>query len=73
MSAAGVDEDVIIAVLVRRNNEQRQKIKSVYEASTGNVRHLINHTETQETNHNYNSDVVPSCLHLSRCRSWRKI
>ncbi|AWP14931.1 putative annexin A1-like [Scophthalmus maximus] len=30
----GVDEDVIIAVLVRRNNEQRQKIKAVYEAST---------------------------------------
>ncbi|XP_022059728.2 annexin A1-like [Acanthochromis polyacanthus] len=30
-----VDEDVIIAVLVKRNNEQRQKIKMVYEASTG--------------------------------------
>ncbi|XP_008287262.1 annexin A1-like [Stegastes partitus] len=30
-----VDEDVIIAVLVKRNNEQRQKIKAVYEASTG--------------------------------------
>lgn len=30
----GVDEDVIIAVLVKRNNEQRQKIKAVYEAST---------------------------------------
>ncbi|CAN9504790.1 unnamed protein product [Ophioblennius macclurei] len=30
-----VDEDVIISVLVRRNNEQRQKIKAVYEASTG--------------------------------------
>ncbi|XP_016894413.1 annexin A1-like isoform X2 [Cynoglossus semilaevis] len=31
----GVDEDVIIAVLVKRSNEQRQKIKAVYEASTG--------------------------------------
>ncbi|KAF7665064.1 hypothetical protein LDENG_00156070 [Lucifuga dentata] len=30
-----VDEDVIISVLVKRNNEQRQKIKAVYEASTG--------------------------------------
>ncbi|XP_041815794.1 annexin A1-like [Chelmon rostratus] len=30
-----VDEDVIISVLVKRNNEQRQKIKVVYEASTG--------------------------------------
>uniref|UniRef100_A0A665TUV2 Annexin n=1 Tax=Echeneis naucrates TaxID=173247 RepID=A0A665TUV2_ECHNA len=35
LSLAGVDEDVIISVLVRRNNEQRQKIKAVYEASTG--------------------------------------
>lgn len=34
---AGVDEDVIIAILVKRNNEQRQKIKAVYEASTGKV------------------------------------
>ncbi|XP_047425045.1 annexin A1-like [Mugil cephalus] len=31
----GVDEDVIISILVKRNNEQRQKIKAVYEASTG--------------------------------------
>ncbi|KAL7376946.1 hypothetical protein ABVT39_018874 [Epinephelus coioides] len=30
-----VDEDVIVAVLVKRCNEQRQKIKVVYEASTG--------------------------------------
>ncbi|XP_056288569.1 annexin A1-like [Pseudoliparis swirei] len=30
-----VDEDVIIAILVKRSNEQRQKIKVVYEASTG--------------------------------------
>ncbi|KAK5851705.1 hypothetical protein PBY51_023239 [Eleginops maclovinus] len=30
-----VDIEVIIAVLVKRNNEQRQKIKVVYEASTG--------------------------------------
>lgn len=30
-----VDEDVIISVLVKRTNEQRQKIKVVYEASTG--------------------------------------
>ncbi|XP_047227978.1 annexin A1-like [Girardinichthys multiradiatus] len=29
------DEDVIVAILVKRNNEQRQKIKAVYEASTG--------------------------------------
>lgn len=32
-----VDEDVIIAVLVTRNNEQRQKIKTVYDASTGQI------------------------------------
>lgn len=31
----GVDEDVIISVLVMRSNEQRQKIKAVYEATTG--------------------------------------
>lgn len=37
LSLTGVDEDVIIAVLVKRNNEQRQKIKVVYEASTGEV------------------------------------
>lgn len=30
-----VDKDVIIAVLVKRSNDQRQKIKVVYEASTG--------------------------------------
>lgn len=35
IESKGVDEDVIISVLVRRNNEQRQKIKTVYEASTG--------------------------------------
>ncbi|XP_028273629.1 annexin A1-like [Parambassis ranga] len=35
IKSKGVDEDVIIAVLVKRNNEQRQKIKAVYEASTG--------------------------------------
>ena len=37
MSLAGVDEDVIIAVLVKRNNEQRQKIKIVYEGFHGEV------------------------------------
>ncbi|XP_026153410.1 annexin A1-like [Mastacembelus armatus] len=31
----GVDEDVITAVLVKRNNEQRQMIKAVFEASHG--------------------------------------
>ncbi|KAM3874052.1 annexin A1-like [Diretmus argenteus] len=31
----GVDEDVIISVLVNRSNEQRQQIKRVYETSTG--------------------------------------
>lgn len=36
-SAAGVDEDVIIAILVKRNNEQRQKIKVVYEGKFGEV------------------------------------
>lgn len=30
----GVDEDVIISVLVNRNNQQRQQIKVVYEEST---------------------------------------
>uniref|UniRef100_A0A8P4GMG8 Annexin n=1 Tax=Dicentrarchus labrax TaxID=13489 RepID=A0A8P4GMG8_DICLA len=35
IKSKGVDEDVIIAVLVKRSNEQRQKIKVVYEASTG--------------------------------------
>lgn len=34
---SGVDEDVIVAVLAKRNNEQRQKIKTVYEASVGKV------------------------------------
>lgn len=38
---SGVDEDVIVAVLVKRNNEQRQKIKAVYEASAGKVREKI--------------------------------
>ena len=37
MSPTDVDEDVIIAVLVKRSNEQRQKIKVVYETSTGKV------------------------------------
>lgn len=35
IESKGVDEDVIIAILVKRSNEQRQKIKTVYEASTG--------------------------------------
>lgn len=35
IESEGVDEDVIIAVLVKRSNEQRQKIKVVYEASSG--------------------------------------
>ncbi|KAM8872223.1 annexin A1-like [Synchiropus picturatus] len=35
IESKGVDEDVIISVLVKRNNEQRQKIKAVYEAATG--------------------------------------
>ncbi|XP_013878055.1 annexin A1 isoform X2 [Austrofundulus limnaeus] len=30
-----VDEDVIVAVLVKRSNEQRQMIKAVYESNTG--------------------------------------
>ncbi|XP_007575901.1 annexin A1-like [Poecilia formosa] len=30
-----VDVDVIVAILVKRNNEQRQKIKAVYESSSG--------------------------------------
>ncbi|XP_034752784.1 annexin A1-like isoform X2 [Etheostoma cragini] len=30
-----VDKDVIFAILVKRSNEQRQKIKAVYEASAG--------------------------------------
>lgn len=37
VSVAGVDEDVIISILVKRNNEQRQKIKVVYEATAGEV------------------------------------
>lgn len=41
MSLTGVDEDVIIAILVKRNNEQRQKIKVVYEASTGKVSYSL--------------------------------
>lgn len=36
-SPAGVDKDVIIAILVKRNNEQRQKIKAVYEGMFGKV------------------------------------
>ncbi|XP_061590492.1 annexin A1-like [Cololabis saira] len=39
IESKGVDEDVIIAVLVRRSNEQRQKVKAVYEASTGKKLH----------------------------------
>ncbi|XP_073334576.1 annexin A1-like [Pagrus major] len=35
INSKDVDEDVIIAVLVKRSNEQRQKIKVVYEASAG--------------------------------------
>lgn len=35
IESKGVDEDVIISVLVKRNNEQRQKIKAVYEAKNG--------------------------------------
>lgn len=35
IESKGVDEDVIIAILVKRSNEQRQKIKVVYEASSG--------------------------------------
>uniref|UniRef100_A0A3Q3K8R5 Annexin n=1 Tax=Monopterus albus TaxID=43700 RepID=A0A3Q3K8R5_MONAL len=35
IESKGVDEDVINAVLVKRNNEQRQKIKAVYEANAG--------------------------------------
>ncbi|KAI3361952.1 hypothetical protein L3Q82_012301 [Scortum barcoo] len=35
IKSKGVDEDVIISVLVKRSNEQRQKIKAVYEASNG--------------------------------------
>lgn len=35
IESKGVDEDVIISVLVKRTNEQRQKIKAVYEAMTG--------------------------------------
>ncbi|KAL6097215.1 anxa1 [Pungitius sinensis] len=35
IKSKGVDEDVIIAILVKRSNEQRQKIKVVYEASSG--------------------------------------
>ncbi|XP_015228661.1 PREDICTED: annexin A1-like [Cyprinodon variegatus] len=35
IESKGVDEDVIIAILVKRSNEQRQKIKAVYEASSG--------------------------------------
>lgn len=34
---AGVDEDVIVSILVKRNNEQRQKIKVVYEATAQEV------------------------------------
>lgn len=35
IESKGVDEDVIISVLVKRTNEQRQKIKAVYEAKYG--------------------------------------
>lgn len=36
-SVAEVDKDVIIAILVKRNNEQRQKIKVLYENMAGKV------------------------------------
>ncbi|KAM8828388.1 annexin A1-like isoform 1-T2 [Spinachia spinachia] len=35
IQSKGVDEDVIIAILLKRSNEQRQKVKVVYEASFG--------------------------------------
>ncbi|XP_029025814.1 annexin A1-like [Betta splendens] len=35
IESKGVDEDVISAILVKRSNDQRQKIKVVYEASAG--------------------------------------
>ncbi|XP_003965178.2 annexin A1-like [Takifugu rubripes] len=35
IESRGVDEDVIVSILVKRNNEQRQKIKVVYEATAG--------------------------------------
>lgn len=34
---AGVDENTIIEVLVKRSNEQRQKIKAAYQQATGKV------------------------------------
>lgn len=36
-----VEEDVIISVLAKRSNEQRQKIKVVYEASAGEVSNAL--------------------------------
>lgn len=36
----GVDEAAIIAILVKRSNEQRQMIKAVFEASAGKVFHF---------------------------------
>lgn len=38
---AGVEEDVIISVLAKRSNEQRQQIKVVYEAQHGEVSSLV--------------------------------
>uniref|UniRef100_A0A7N6F827 Annexin n=1 Tax=Anabas testudineus TaxID=64144 RepID=A0A7N6F827_ANATE len=35
IESKGVDEDVITAILVKRSNEQRQKIKAVFESTTG--------------------------------------
>lgn len=36
-----VEEDVIISVLAKRSNEQRQRIKVVYEASAGEVSNAL--------------------------------
>lgn len=44
MISAGVDENTIIEVLVKRSNEQRQKIKEVYQQTTGKVI-LITHSQ----------------------------
>lgn len=44
-----VEEDVIISVLAKRSNEQRQKIKVVYEASAGEVSNaLLMRTESRQ-------------------------
>ncbi|CAB1332714.1 unnamed protein product, partial [Coregonus sp. 'balchen'] len=41
IEAKGLDEDVIMTVLVKRSNGQRQQIKRVYEQSTGHMSHNI--------------------------------